>query len=615
MGLYEFRADDAERFASAVGARTKHKNRQLEFAFCPYCRGGGKDKGTFYISMETGQFECKRAGCGRKGNMITLARDFADRFELSSDITRYYNTNDFNNRFKRFKKSEIVVKDKAIEYCDSRGISEEVVRRYELTVKDDSTLVFPFRDDKGEIRFIKYRNMEYKKGESKGSKEWCEADCMPILFGMYQCNLQNKTLIITEGQMDSLSLATAGIENAVSVPTGANGFTWVPHCWNWLQNFETLIVFGDCENGHITLADEMLKRFNGTVKIVRQEDYFGHKDANDMLNNLGPDYLKIAVEKAEAPRDTRLTELSRVERVDIEKMPAISTFSKELDRYLSGGFHFGQLIVLTGNRGKGKSTLMGQFILDALAADTSTLVYSAELVDFYFRNWLDRQLIGRADITDSDYDMANKFYGGRMFLYNNRIIPEGKTETESLLEIIEKAITQYSVRFICIDNLMTAIELSNGENQWQAQSNFVGKLANICRQYNVIIVLVAHPRKASGWKTTDENDDIAGSGDITNKADIVLRYQEPIKLDRYPDITKLPNRELSILKNRLTGKITGDFPIPLWFDSASKRITEHQGWFGYEWLPENATETTYVEDEELPFLDALMEFDDGEENI
>ena len=80
---------------------------------------------------------------------------------------------------------------------------------------------------------------------------------------------------MTEGQLDSLSVAESGIENAVSVPNGKNGFTWVPYCWDWLQNFDTLIVFGDCERGSITLLDDMRRRFRGIVKAVRQQDYRG----------------------------------------------------------------------------------------------------------------------------------------------------------------------------------------------------------------------------------------------------------------------------------------------------------------------------------------------------
>lgn len=93
---------------------------------------------------------------------------------------------------------------------------------------------------------MKYRNTKFRKGIDK-NKEWSEADTMPILFGMKQCSNFNR-LIITEGQIDSLSVAECGFENAVSVPTGATGFTWLANCWDWITQFEEIVVFGDNEH-------------------------------------------------------------------------------------------------------------------------------------------------------------------------------------------------------------------------------------------------------------------------------------------------------------------------------------------------------------------------------
>ena len=39
-------------------------------------------------------------------------------------------------------------------------------------------------------------------------------------------------LVITEGQIDSLTLAECGVPNAVSVPNGCNGFTFLENVWD-----------------------------------------------------------------------------------------------------------------------------------------------------------------------------------------------------------------------------------------------------------------------------------------------------------------------------------------------------------------------------------------------
>lgn len=57
------------------------------------------------------------------------------------------------------------------------------------------------------------RKTDFDKTKDK-NKEWCEADCKPILFGMKQCK-DFTTLVITEGQIDTLSVAMADIYNVV----------------------------------------------------------------------------------------------------------------------------------------------------------------------------------------------------------------------------------------------------------------------------------------------------------------------------------------------------------------------------------------------------------------
>lgn len=322
MALYDFQREDAERFAREQGARVRTRGDELEFQRCPYCNGGGKDKFTFSINLKTGAFKCLRASCGAHGNMITLHKDF--NFSLGTEADAYY-----GDGYKHFRsihrKQRAETTSPAVEYMRTRGISQAVTESYGITTQkaNDSILVFPFYDADGILRFVKYRNTEFTPGN--GSKEWCEANCMPILFGMDHCNPDKKTLIMTEGQIDSLSVTEAGFENAVSVPTGKNGFTWVPFCWDFLNQFETLIIFGDHERDEITLLDEMRVRFNGTVKHIRPEDYRGCKDANDILRKFGKDAIRDAINNAVPVEVAEIKQLADVERVDLSTMKKFSS--------------------------------------------------------------------------------------------------------------------------------------------------------------------------------------------------------------------------------------------------------------------------------------------------
>lgn len=603
--IYNFNPADAERFAVHVGIKTRRRGDELSFMYCPYCQGGGKDKNTFSINLETGQFKCQRASCSIQGNMITLSRDFG--FSLGNDADTYYRIK--WQRFKTFEKEsgKIEVRDAAVEYMASRGISRETTERYHITTKksDENILVFPFYDEEKQLQFIKYRNMAFQKDKG-GSKEWCEADCKPILFGMDQCNPEeNKTLIMTEGQIDSLSVAEAGYQNAVSVPTGKNGFTWVPHCWDWLQQFEKLIVFGDFERGAITLLPDMKARFNGQVWHVRSEDYKDCKDANEILQKYGKDGIRACIENAERETDAHIIRMADVMPADMASMPHISTGFTSLDKII-GGFYFGQVILLTGKRGKGKSTLASQFVCGALHVGQSCLAYSGELIHSNFREWMDRQLNGpeglkkirngngKEDWTLQDWQRKrlHDWYCNTMFLYDEA--DTSGEETESLIQIVEKAVREYGIKVVLLDNLMTALEENVSVDLNRLQSIFVRELARIARKYNAIVFLIAHPRKRKGDSVDFDADDVMGSGNITNAVDVVLNY------DVGPDKFGKPDRILSVKKNRLTGDLHDG--IDLWYDPVSKRISERKD--DFSWPTDRKTEQmTPIYDVDLPWVE------------
>ncbi len=610
MEYYEFKKEDAYEFARASRIQTKQRGDELQFLSCPYCRGGKNgDKGTFSISLVTGQFKCLRSSCSVSGNIITLARDF-DYFSLGKDIDAYYQTGK-QKRFRRFKKMEnIKPKTEAITYLESRKITAATAEKYQITVqsKHKNIVVFPFLDEKGNMPFIKYRKTDFNPAVDKG-KEWCEANCKPILFGMYQCNLDNKTLVLTEGQIDSLSVAESGIENAVSVPFGKNGFTWIPYCWEWMQNFDTLIVFGDCENGIITLLDEMRKRFRGTVKAVQQQDYRGCKDANELLCKYGKDAVRRAVEQAKTVLIDRVIEIADIKAVDLFSLPKISTGIVGIDKVLSGGIYLGQTVILTGKRGDGKSTLGSQILANALDNGKSVFAYSGELPDYFFKRWLDFQIAGQQNvidrageagsvnyfIPDSKVHKISEWYRGRAYLFDSHSTEDN--ELEHLLSTIEKAIQQYGIQLVLLDNLMTALDIGLDIDLYRAQSKFVDKLVKISKNYNVAVILVVHPRKNS--LGADDNDVVSGSSDITNKVDVVMTYKRDKTLSD-------DERLLTISKNRLTGKLAiGAKAIKLYFDEASKRISDNRDNFrkpyGWEADLNGFMPVADMEQMEIPF--------------
>lgn len=590
---YEFNKQDVFDFAVKVNAETKIKGDELFFKYCPYCDGGNNnDKETFSINLDNGTFKCFRGSCDKKGHFVELARDFD--FELDFGEAKQYRS---------LPQKKPKPTNNAIEHLSKRGISKSVVDKYRLTTKkgNPNIIVFPFYDENDVLVAVKYRNAKFNKYKDK-NKEWFEKDTKPILFGMAQCKDFDR-LIITEGQIDSLSVTECGFDNAVSVPTGANGFTWLTLCWDWIVKFKEVIVFGDYECGKISLLDTLQNRLPQKVKAVRIVDYLGEKDANDILRKYGKQAIVDCVNNAEVPKIANVKDLSEVEKVDINALPKIKTNIEEVDRVI-GGLIYGQVVLLSGKRGNGKSTFMSQLVCEALQQDESVFIYSGELADYHFKRWLDYQLAGADNVVSyknefGDYnyyikdevtEKISNWYKGRAFIYDNNFVPDDNDEFETITDTIEKVIKQFGVKLICIDNLMTAMESVDEQNNlYLSQSNFVGKLKKIAIKYDVVVILVAHPRKSDKDFT---NDDVAGSGDITNKVDVVMSYQRD---DKSPTC----NSKLTITKNRLFGKYAmGDNAIGLIYSEQTKRISSlSSGVKHYGWELENID----YDDGDLPF--------------
>jgi twinkle protein len=246
---------------------------------------------------------------------------------------------------------------------------------------------------------------------------------------------------------------------------------------------------------------------------------------------------------------------------------------------------FGQVILLTGKRGNGKSTLGSQFVCEALRQGYNGFIYSGELPNFYVKSWIDGQIYGHSHLTNAQISECEDMYRDRLFIYNSSLIETD--ELDDLLTVVEDTIIKKDIKFVLLDNLMTALSAETNEQLYRRQSEFVGRLAKMTKAYNNVIMLVAHPRKS---KAQFDNDDVSGTADITNRVDVVMSYDKDDKLS--DDV-----RKLKITKNRLTGRL-GE--IELYFDEDSKRISDTPADFEKDYLVSKFRPSDDLPDE-IPF--------------
>jgi twinkle protein len=414
------------------------------------------------------------------------------------------------------------------------------------------------------------RNKIWQKMISKSSSYNGYVYCFTVPSGMIL--IRQEGHITVTGNCDSISSIEAGLPNCVSVPSGCEDFTWMETCWDFLQKFDKIILFGDSDAPGQEMVRKLIQKL-GPYRCWTVDNKY--KDANELLFREGPEAVRLAVENARPVPIVGLMELADVEPLDTRQIVRISTGIPALDSSV-GGLQRGKLSLWTGKRASGKSTLAGQVLLEAIDNGNTVCAYSGELSGEDFQYWIHLQAAGKSHINGYHDDFRKKnvyfvdkkttakimdWYRGKFYIYDNSVIYGNKDESTSILKIFEYASQRYDCKVYLVDNLMTArTEYGNNNDFYQDQANFVIQLKAFARNYNVHVMLVVHPKKNNN-NTDFDNDDIGGMTVIPDIADDVYR----ISRKDHEDYDIL----LKVGKNRSDG---ANDNIGLKFCKVSRRI-------------------------------------------
>lgn len=554
----------------------KVRNGEIEARICPFCKGGkNKDEHTFYMNVQTGSYICHRGKCGAKGDLKSLLNHFGvnknEYYGASGDVKSYVQEKHYE-----LPKLEYVVDptQNVYNYFSNRGISKETVDYFKImsNIKNGfESIAFPFYND-DQIIFVKYRPMNRKSSKGKKMmKEYAEENTKSILFGMEHIT-DFLSIVITEGQIDTMSLYQAGVKNVVSVPMGNQNTEWIETCWEWLEKFDRIIFFGDNDEPGKKMVSDAIKRLDPArcyivshnLKIPDKDGYC--KDANDILIHYGPEKLYETYETYKPVPVKGLVDLSTVDPATTSNIQKIKTNIPSLDKKL-GGLGETEVTVFTGKSGDGKSTLSGMLLLSAIEQGWNVCAYSGELSKEHFQEWIHLQAAG-PDYVTLKYDKIRgievpyvpdivsndirKAYKGKFFLFDNNEVSD-ISQTEDILRVFKIAATRYGAKMFLVDNLMTA--LMDEDEELRAQAFLINKMKQFARTYGGHVLIVAHPRKTRAGDSL-RKDDVSGNSAITNLADNVIAIERP---------------DIRILKNRGTGE---QDLIACEYCPASRRIHE-----------------------------------------
>lgn len=193
-----------------------------------------------------------------------------------------------------------------------------------------------------------------------------------------------------------------------------------------------------------------------------------------------------------------------------------------------------ELTVLAGVNGSGKSMMAGQMMLSAIEQGYKCLSISLEMSPASQVARMIRQCSLQKN-PDRDAVLSYAaFTHDKMFFYDQH----GSVDARTLLSIIRFAKEVHEVDFVLVDSLMT---MSMASDDWNGQKDVVCSLANAARNLDIHCMLVAHARKGQSIKDRLDKWSVAGSADITNRADNVIilgRLYEMDGADAYMSLAK-----------------------------------------------------------------------------
>lgn len=288
--------------------------------------------------------------------------------------------------------------------------------------------------------------------------------------------------------------------------------------------------------------------------------------------------------KEDSTKGKKWLAMTDVQYVDMSKMASIPTGYKELDKKIIG-LLLGDVTVLSGGSGAGKSSWIDCVALNAIQRGYKVGIWSGELQDFRFQSWINQIAAGKNYVCKRE-GFENYYYApknisnqisnwleGKLFLYNNNY----GSKWQQLFADVKELVDKEGVQLIVLDNLM-ALQIDNYEgDKYTQQTKFINDLKEYAKAKNVHVLLVCHPRKEGIFL---RKESISGTADLTNLADSVFiihrvgkdfeqRAGEFLGKDKVLPYLKY-NSVIEVCKNRSMGVI--DLLVGMYYEVESRRL-------------------------------------------
>ena len=397
-----------------------------------------------------------------------------------------------------------------------RGISKETADKMKLFSAEKwfqrlgrtaPAVGFPYYRN-GAITAAKYRCIEDKDftQDAGGAHDF---------FGIDQV-VPDKPIVIVEGEIDALTGIECGIENVVSVPSGAPmkvvdgkvtasedkkfAFVWNAH--EILSKAPYIVIATDNDSPGQALAEELARRIG---KHKCRLTKFDRKDLNEVLLNDGAGHVRQIIDAAEPyPVEGLSTATKFEDRVN-------DLWSKGTGKGVSTGYSSldqiytvapGQLTVVTGYPSNGKSNFVDQLMVNlAKQHDWKFAVCSFEnQPEIHITRFMEiaegkRFFEGSNRMSDEDKNSAFKWVTDHFLFMDSETVDPATIE--SILDRAQAAVARMGIRGMVIDPYNYIDMKNRGDSETGAISDMLTRVQAFAKAFGVHVWFVAHPSKVS----------------------------------------------------------------------------------------------------------------------